>query len=52
VHTLVEESKAAGFHEVHWNGKNDKGQNVSAGIYLYQITTREFRDTKKMLFLK
>ena len=35
-----------------WNGKNEMGQNVSGGIYLYTIETPSFSKTKKMILLK
>jgi len=37
---------------VHWDGKNELGQNVSGGIYLYTIETPSFSKTKKMVLLK
>jgi hypothetical protein len=37
---------------VHWDGKNELGQNVSGGIYLYTIETPSFLKTKKMILLK
>jgi len=35
-----------------WAGVDDKGQPVSAGIYLYEIQAGKFRQTKKMVLLK
>ena len=35
-----------------WDGKNELGQNVSGGIYLYRIDTPSFSSTKKMILLK
>jgi len=37
---------------VYWDGKNELGQNVSGGIYLYTIETPSFSKTKKMVLLK
>ena len=31
------ENLSAGQHRFDWNGKNDKGNKVSAGIYIYQV---------------
>ena len=31
------ENLPAGQHRFDWNGKNDKGNKVSAGIYVYQV---------------
>ena len=35
-----------------WDGKNEIGQNVSGGIYLYKIDTPSFSQTRKMVLLK
>ena len=35
-----------------WDGKNEIGQNVSGGIYLYSIDTPSFSQTRKMILLK
>ena len=41
-----------GIGHVYWDGKNELGQNVSGGIYLYTIETPSFLKTKKMILLK
>ena len=35
-----------------WNGKNDKGQQVGSGIYLYKLFYNDKVETKKMIMLK
>jgi len=52
VKTLVNSSQTAGFKSVQWNATNNKNEPVSAGLYLYTIQAGEFRQTKKMVFLK
>ncbi len=37
---------------VTWNGLNDRGQQVSSGVYFYKLVTRDFTQTKKMVLLK
>ena len=49
---LFNNYKPAGTHSIGWDGKNEKGVKVSAGIYLYSIDVGEFRKTRKMIFLK
>ena len=57
VRTLVQSQHLAGVHSIQWNGTDDAGHKVAAGIYLYQI---EFTDalgdkmvlTKKMSLVK
>jgi len=41
-----------GYQSVVWNTNNNLGISVSAGIYFYQIQTKEFIKTKKMVILK
>ena len=41
-----------GHSKVQWNATNNKGQPVSAGVYLYQINIDGKMDTKKMVLLK
>ena len=50
--TLIDEPKTAGRRSVQWNATNDRGEPVSAGMYIYTIQAGEFRQTKKMVLLK
>ena len=43
---------SAGYHSVTWNATNDLGQQVGAGVYLYQLQTKDFVKTRKMVLLK
>ena len=52
ISTLVSSLQSAGYKSIQWNGTNDAGQPVSAGLYLYTIQAGEFRQTKKMVLLK
>ena len=52
VKTLVNSSQTAGYKSIKWNAINDRNEPVSAGLYLYTIQAGEFRQTKKMVFLK
>ena len=52
VKTLVNQTQDAGYASVIWDATNDYGKPVSAGIYLYQIQTGEYIQTKKMVLLK
>ena len=49
---LVSEEIPAGYQSVIWNTRNNFGQPVSAGIYFYQIQTKGFVKTRKMVLLK
>lgn len=41
-----------GRHAITWNGTNQKGQALSAGVYLYQMISEDFVKTRKMILLK
>lgn len=50
--TLVNDTKPAGSYEVHWNGRNYSGHQVSSGVYFYTISTKDFVQSKKMVLMK
>jgi flagellar hook assembly protein FlgD len=52
VATLVDEYQGAGPHTVTWDGTDAQGNGVAGGIYFYRISTAEFKETRKMLYLK
>ena len=52
VKTLINKKQNAGYQSVKWNATNNKGQPVSAGVYLYSIEVGDFRHTEKMILLK
>lgn len=52
INQLVNEVQNSGYKSIQWDATNNKGQPVSAGVYLYTIETGEFRQTKKMILLK
>ena len=52
VRTFTMHSVPAGYHALNWNATNDFGVPVSAGLYLYQLQTEGFIQTKKMILLK
>ena len=49
---LVNTTQEAGYRSVKWNATDMHGKPVSAGIYLYQIRTADFVQTRKMVLLK
>jgi len=52
VRTLAAQSLASGRHSLVWNGRDDQGNMVSAGVYVYTIKSGKYAATKKMLFMK
>lgn len=49
---LVSEELTAGSHIVRWDGSNDDGKQIAGGVYFYVLKAGDFRDSKKMLYLK
>lgn len=52
VKTLLNDHIEAGFHQINWNGKNQKGKDVSSGIYFYQLQAGKYHALKKMSLMK
>ncbi len=52
VKTLVNENKAAGNHEVTWNGRDESGRSVTSGVYFYRMSAGSYSATRKMALLK
>ncbi len=49
VRTLTNQIYYAGNHIVTWNGKDDNGNQLSSGIYLYRLITDNITLKKKMV---
>jgi hypothetical protein len=52
VRTLANREYTAGTHRVAWNGRNDEGDPLASGVYLYRVVAETLAQTKKMLLLK
>jgi len=52
VNSLVSTEQPAGQHSVSWNGKNESGNDAPSGVYLYTLSSGNFKSTKKMVLLK
>ena len=52
VRTILNQQQDPGYKSLIWDATNDYGKPVSAGIYLYQIQSGEYMQTKKMVLLK
>jgi len=49
---LIDSEYEPGSHRVVWNGRNDDGEQVSSGIYLYTLKSEAQTYTKKMVMVK
>jgi len=52
VRTLVDKDQAAGYHIVPWDGKDARGQNLTSGIYMYQIKVGSFVASRKLVLIR
>ncbi|MFQ6616146.1 MAG: FlgD immunoglobulin-like domain containing protein [Fidelibacterota bacterium] len=52
VRTLVSDVFGAGHHVVNWDGRNDDGNLVSSGVYIYRIKAGEFLSHRKMTLIR
>lgn len=53
VRTLVAaETSGAGRHEVVWNGRDETGRNVAAGVYFYRLDAGGYSETRRMALVK
>jgi len=52
VKILVDAPRGSGSYEVHWDGRDNKGQRVSSGVYMYRIVTGDFVSTRKMILVR
>lgn len=52
VRTLVNGQREAGFHSAVWDSRNDAGEKVGSGIYVYRVYSGRDFITKKMILLK
>jgi len=50
--TLVDGPHKPGCFEITWNGKNDKGKKLPAGVYFYVINTGEFKSIHKAVIVR
>lgn len=51
VRNLFSGYKEAGNHQVIWDGKNNNGNNVSSGIYIYRLIAGNYAKFKKLVKL-
>ena len=50
--TLVDAEYKSGTYEVQWDGRDQLGQEVESGVYIYRIVADDFVHSNKMLLAK
>jgi len=52
IKTLVDKNQPAGIYQLDWDGRDECGEQVNSGVYIYKLITDDFKDTKKMVFIR
>ena len=52
VAVLHQGMQQAGYHRLHWDGRDDAGHSVASGAYLYRLVTSEDILTRKLILLR
>ena len=52
VRTLFHDAVAPGYHSVQWNGKNDAGESLPSGMYMYKLHAGTYVAMEKLVLLK
>jgi hypothetical protein len=52
VRSLVTGAQNAGFYKIVWDGRNDYGESVASGVYIYKLVSGSFNKTAKMNLIK
>ena len=49
VKTLVNQYQTSGYYHVSWDAKNEFGEDLTSGIYIYQLESNNFKTYHKMI---
>ena len=52
IKTLVHERQLQGAYSVIWDGKDSAGKNLSSGVYLYHLYSKDYSKIYKMVLMK
>jgi flagellar hook assembly protein FlgD len=50
--TLLNSELDTGVYNLTWQGKNDIGNQVSAGIYILRVDAGKYNHNQKMIYIK
>ena len=49
---LINSDQSAGSYALEWDGKEDAGNSVASGIYMYQLQNDRYVEFNKMVLIK
>jgi len=52
VRTLVDGEERPGIHKVIWDGRDNRGREVTSGVYLYKLKMGHINQTRKLVLLR
>lgn len=52
VRQLLDEERNADSYQIVWDGKNDKGQNMSSGVYLLNMQAGKHNEFRRIMMMK
>lgn len=52
VRTLVDQPLGVGAHRVQWDGKDDEGNAMPSGVYVYRLVAGDSRQERKMVLVR
>ncbi len=52
VRTLADGEFAAGSHDIHWDGRDDQGSLVRAGVYFVKLRSADGSDMRRAVFVR
>ncbi len=52
IKTVTSSNMRSGPHSILWDGTNSEGKPIASGVYIYQIKSGTFVNSKKMIYLK
>ena len=52
VKILIEEKQSAGYHKIQWDGRDENGNSVAGGLYLYYLKADGFSHSNKMVLIR
>lgn len=52
VRTLLNTRVEAGLHTQLWDGRDDQGEQVSSGVYIYRLTANGYTSSRRMVLIR